>query len=686
MVDSAFEFFSQLDGFALYLAIYATLVANSVGLPIPEEVVLVIAGYLSGGQEAILNPYIAAAFGMLGILTGDSAIFGIARRYGEDILDFKPVRKIFHKKRMERASHYFEKYGAKVVFVARFISGARAPVYLIAGILRMPYRKFLALDAIAACIGIPLWIWLGHTAAGNVHELTRRVQTSKQHLTVILVIVIVAVVLYQAYTFITKSLSEKAVREYEKEHPDALLKDHILPEHVRGLEEPHHRGEKMSIFKAYDIRGVVPTQLDAELARRIGWSIGTFLEVEQVVVGRDVRASADEITDALCRGLGQAGVKVLDIGRGTTPLTNFANGVRGAGGSVMVTASHNPPEYNGFKISRANAVPVYDKEITRIGELCDEAPEDDGSSPERIATDVRVEFIDRVVARAETGGKRLKVVADLSSGAATVLSPEIFEKLPHDFVLLNAEPDGTFPSHPPDPLEEENLEQCRKAILAEGADLGAVYDGDADRVVFLDEKGETLTGDLATLLMALDLIGMSDDEKPVCFYDVRSSRMVPEKLREAGADPRQCRVGHAFIKTAMREAGGLCAGELSGHYYFRDNFYAENSDLALVLLLNLLGKQGKALSEVAAPYRAYFPSGEINMQVADKAAAIEKISQHYQEGKQSRLDGLTVEFPDWWFNLRASNTEPLLRLNLESTASREDMERHRDEILALIGH
>lgn len=685
MVDSAFEFFSQLDGIVLYMAIYASLVANSLGLPLPEEIVLVVAGYLSGGQEAILNPMLAVAFGMAGVLTGDSIIFGIARRYGEDILDFRPVRKVFHKKRMERASHYFEKYGAKVVFFTRFISGARAPVYLIAGILRMPYRKFIALDAIAACISIPLWVWLGHAAAGNIHELTSRVQNSKENLTLILLIVIIAVLLYQGYSLITKALSEKAVREYERVHPDAPLKDHILPEHVRGLEDPKPKGEKMSIFKAYDIRGVVPTQLDAELARRIGWSIGKFLDVEEIVVGRDVRASADEITDALCRGLGQAGVRILDIGRATTPLTNFANGVRGAGGSVMVTASHNPPEYNGFKISRANAVPVYDKEITRIGELCDQAPEDDGSKPVRIATDVRNEFTERVVSRAETGDRRLKVVADLSSGAAATLSPEIFEKLPHDFVLLNAEPDGSFPSHAPDPLEEENLEQCRKAIVTEGADLGCVYDGDADRVVFLDEKGVTLTGDLATLLIALDLVGMSDDEKPICYYDVRSSRMVPETLEAAGAEPRQCRVGHAFIKTAMREAGGLCAGELSGHYYFRDNYYAENSDLALVLLLNLIGKEGKSLSEVAAPYRAYFPSGEINLEVKDKAAAIEKVAAHFKDADQSRLDGLSVNFENWWFNLRPSNTEPLLRLNLESTASQEDMERHRDEILSLLG-
>ncbi|MEW6776012.1 MAG: phosphomannomutase/phosphoglucomutase, partial [Bdellovibrionota bacterium] len=300
----------------------------------------------------------------------------------------------------------------------------------------------------------------------------------------------------------------------------------------------------MSIYKAYDIRGKVPGELDENLARRIGWAIGTFLGARQMAVGRDVRRHSPGITDALCAGLAQAGVRVSDLGIVTTPLTNFAVGLKGLDGGVMVTASHNPSEYNGFKICRAGAVPVFDAEIRKIGELAEKAPPGKPLPADaRQALDIKGEIVSRVVARAKTGGRRLKVVADLSSGAATSLTPLVLKRLPHDFEILNGEPDGRFPSHPPDPLKEENLEQAREAIRSRKADLGAVFDGDADRVVFIDEKGNTVTGDLATLLIALDLVSASGEKKPAVFYDVRCSRVVREELARAGADPRLCRVG-----------------------------------------------------------------------------------------------------------------------------------------------
>jgi len=372
------------------------------------------------------------------------------------------------------------------------------------------------------------------------------------------------------------------------------------------------------------------------------------------------------------------------LGLATTPLLNFAVGSRALAGGVMVTASHNPPDYNGFKIARAGAVPVYDAEIRRIGELALQAPVAVGPPPAAEPLDVREEFLAKTLARAQLGGRRLKVVADLSNGAAATLTPDLLRRLPHDFVVLNGVPDGRFPGHEPDPLKEGNLEQARAAILEGKADLGAVYDGDADRIVFLDETGQTVTGDLATLLISLDLMALVKEPRPIVFYDVRCSRIVPETLRAAGAEARRCRVGHPFAKTAMRENNGLCAGELSGHYYFRDNFYAEHTDMALVLLLNLVVREGKPLSRIVAPYRKYFSSGEINLEVDDKQAAIERAAARFSDGEQSRLDGLSVDYPGWWFNLRPSNTEPFLRLNVESLRGPQELERHRQEVIAAL--
>lgn len=712
MFEDAFSFLTTLSGFTIYGAVLAMLVLAGVGFPVPEDITLLTAGYLSATNEEV-RMYAIVIVSYLGVIGGDSVTWAIGYRFGEGVVEAPIFRRVFTRERMERAVYYFERYGERFILLGRFVPGARGAVFLAAGILKMPYRRFLLLDGSAAVISVSLFLFLGNAFADNIHSVFERVESSRHALWVVLLVVVMAIVAYQLYSALERRAAERAVRAFERAHPEAAEEDlaellhkeagllareserrkqsrsrRIRVEGTGEDEEFDSREVPMSIFKAYDIRGKVPEELDADLARRIGWAIGKYLGVDRMVIGRDVRQSSPELAAALCRGLTQAGVSIRDLGPSTTPLTNFAIGASNSGGGVMVTASHNPPEYNGFKISKKGAVPVYDDQIRRIGELAGEAPPGDDRPLDVQPLDVTGKFLEQTVGRAHEGGKHLRVVVDLSSGAATSLTPRVLEQLPHEFIVLNGEPDGTFPSHEPDPLKEENLEQARKAIAAQTADMGAVFDGDADRVVFLDEHGETVTGDLATLLIALDLLEEArekgeTEEKPVVFYDVRSSRIVRETLEKAGADPRKCRVGHAFIKTAMREVNGLCAGELSGHYYFRDNFYAENSDLALILLLNKLSKEGKSLSEVVAPYRCYYPSGEVNMEVGDKQAAIERVARRFSEGEQTRLDGLSVEFDDWWFNIRPSNTEPVLRLNVESTLSREDMERHRDEIVRL---
>lgn len=681
MIESLFAFLTGLNGRAVYAAIFGMLLLCGLGLPIPEDITLLTAGYLS--ESKVIDRQVAVALCMGAVLLGDLFIFSLGRRYGESILDRPFFRRIFTKKRMETSSYYFEKYGGKVVFGARFVAGVRAPVFLISGILKMPYWKFILLDGIAALVSVPLLVWVGHEFAGNLHVAFKAVRRSQHMVLIVLGFALAAVILYQIYISVERAAAERAARKYEDAHPEAGSKAHILPRQALGISHP-----LSPIYKAYDIRGRVPGELDEDLARRIGWAIGRYLGAPEMAVGRDIRSSSPRIAAALSAGLWQAGVSVKDLGLATTPLLNFAVGSRALGGGVMVTASHNPPDYNGFKIARAGAVPVYDAEIRRIGELAAQAPAAPpilGAPPppaERL--DVREEFIEKTLARAQPAGRRLKVVVDLSNGAAATLTPDLLRRLPHDFVILNGTPDGRFPGHEPDPLKESNLEQARAAILREKADLGAVYDGDADRIVFLDDTGRTVTGDLATLLISLDLMAAVKEKKPIVFYDVRCSRIVPETLRAAGAEARRCRVGHPFAKMAMRENNGLCAGELSGHYYFRDNFYAEHSDLALVLLLHLTVREGKPLSLIVAPYRKYFASGEINLEVEDKQAAIERAAARFSDGEHSRLDGLSVDYPDWWFNLRPSNTEPLLRLNVESLRGPRELERHRQEVTAAL--
>ncbi len=669
------------------------LLACGLGLPMPEDIVLVTTGYLAynglldfrwevvpdGYHEGLL---IGIAATLLGVLGGDLIIFSLGSRYGTHILDFRPVKKIATRERIEAAEYYFEKYGARFIFVGRFMAGVRAPMFLTAGMLKVPMRTFILYDGISALFSVPLLVWVGFHFGEDINDAFRAAKKAQN--TILYLFAAVGLYFLVRYILrVTGVLREKlivdpAAEKFEQQHPSDGEKPFILtPGFGKGANH-------MSIFKAYDIRGVVPGELDERLARRIGMAVVDFLKVDRLCVCRDVRATGDAIFEAFAAGCRHRGADVYDIGRGTTPLLNFMVGRHAFPAGVMITASHNPPQYNGFKICRSGAVPVYDAEIRTIGEMALE-PAEPSAAP---AAGKIVPFQDRepyyaaIRAKIRSGGRRLKVVVDMSNGAATTVTPALLPLLPHDIVVINGEPDGTFPNHEPDPLKEENLEQCRRKVIAEKADLGAVFDGDADRLVFLDETGRTVTGDIATLLMALNLIGGRAGE--TVLYDVRSSWTVREELLKVKAKPDVCRVGHAFIKMAMRERDALCAGELSGHYYFRDNFYAENTDLALLLILNQLAFSDEPLSRIAGRYRRYHASGEINSEVADKAAMIAGIKERYgARGRVSEVDGLTVEFDDWWFNLRPSNTEPLLRLNVEAkTADR--LREKTDELLKTI--
>ncbi len=442
----------------------------------------------------------------------------------------------------------------------------------------------------------------------------------------------------------------------------------------------------MAIFKAYDIRGVVPDDLDHNKAYAIGRAIGAWLGEGPIAVGRDARVHSPEIAGALVDGIRDEGIDVQDLGLVATPMLYFGVDQLGSAAGVMVTASHNPGEYNGFKICRAHAVPVGEdsglKEIEALVESRAKAPA--AASRGSISDhDVIEGYRDHALAVGEHRPP-LKVAIDCGNGMASVGLRPVLDGLPIDVVELYFEPDGTFPNHEADPLKVENLKDVAEAVRREGADLGVAFDGDGDRAVFVDGTGEPVSADLATALIARRMLSREPGARVL--YDLRSSRVVAEEVERAGGVAGMCRVGHSFVKAQMREEGAIFAGELSGHLYFRfsKDLIADDGTAALVALLDVLGAEGRSLAELVAPLRCYSASGEINRRVADTDHVIETIAGEYAEAPEtSRLDGLLVRYPTWWFNIRASNTEPVLRLNLEADTA-EEMERRRDEILGRI--
>jgi phosphomannomutase len=456
------------------------------------------------------------------------------------------------------------------------------------------------------------------------------------------------------------------------------------------------------VFKAYDIRGIYGRDLDASAARQIGRAFARVIAAGEdkpvadlrLGLGRDMRLTAPEMAAAYAAGMVQEGAHVIDAGMVGTEMLYYLVGSQDLDGGVMCTASHNPKAYTGAKLVGRGALALSGE--SGIGEIRDmiaggELGEANGERPGSTegpgsseAVDISDEFraaalkfIDRDQIRP------LKVVVDGGNGMAGQMVGPLLEGLGLDLATAYWTPDGNFPDHEPNPMLPENREFIMGEVVKRGADLGIAWDGDADRCFFIDDEGAFVDGDFLTALLAEVLLRKNPGE--TILYDIRASRAVPDTVQAAGGRALINRVGHAFFKRRMREEGGIFGGEVSGHYYFRDFYCADSGTLPALLILELLSQQARKLSQLVGRYRShYFISGEINSEVSDQAAKMEEIAERYADARQSRLDGISIDYDDWHFNVRPSNTEPLLRLCLESLVSHEDMERRRDEVLGLI--
>ena len=441
------------------------------------------------------------------------------------------------------------------------------------------------------------------------------------------------------------------------------------------------------VFKAYDVRGLYPTELDEDGAYRVGRAYVEHFEPRTIAVGRDMRLSSPTMAAAVIEGAADGGADVVDIGLVGTEMVYFAVADGELDGGICVTASHNPKDYTGMKIVRRGALPVGgDSGLMEIRERATAGFGDVRRQGEVTERDVWGGFVDKVLSFVDPGSIRpLRIVVDAANGMAGAMLPPVLDRLPQlDVVRCNFEPDGTFPNHEPNPLLPENREFIVRTTRENGADLGVAFDGDADRCFFVDDAGEFVPGDFITALLARSILEKEPGAKVI--YDVRASWAVPKTIAEAGGEALVNRVGHAFIKHRMRKEDAAFGGEVSAHYYFRDFARADSGVVPFLLMLELLSRSGEKLSATLAPYRSqYFLTGEINTPVSDVPLKLQELKERYQGegGSISHLDGLSVDFDDWHFNVRPSNTEPLLRLNLEAL-SEELMEAKRDEVLALI--
>ena len=440
------------------------------------------------------------------------------------------------------------------------------------------------------------------------------------------------------------------------------------------------------VFKAYDVRGIYPEEIDEAGAAAVGRAYVRRFEPRRIAVGRDMRLSSPQMAEAVMRGAAAEGAEVLDLGLVGTEMLYFAVGALGLDGGIQVTASHNPKEYTGMKIVRRGALPVGGESgLLEVRDIALVLGDTSGGGTGSVsAYDVWPAYVERVLSFVDVDAVRpLKVVVDAANGMAGAMLPPVLERLPVDAVRCYFEPDGAFPNHEPNPLLPENREFVVRRTLDEHADLGVAFDGDADRCFFVDDTGEFVPGDFATALLAEAVLEKEPGAKII--YDVRASWAVPETIERAGGVPLVNRVGHAFIKHRMRKEDAAFGGEVSGHYYFREFSQADSGVVPFLLMLELVSKRGQRLSEILAPYRSrYFITGELNMPVSDVALKLQELKERYAgEGEISHLDGISVTAPDWHFNVRPSNTEPLLRLNLEAR-SQDLMERKRDEVLALM--
>jgi phosphomannomutase len=440
------------------------------------------------------------------------------------------------------------------------------------------------------------------------------------------------------------------------------------------------------VFKAYDVRGIYPDELDEAGAYAIGRAYVEEFEPKSIAVGRDMRVSAPSMADAVMRGAVEAGADVVDLGMVGTEMVYFAVGELELDGGVMVTASHNPKEYTGMKIVRRGALPVGgDSGLLDIRtRAMSGARHETGPAGTVRQEDIWPRWVEGVISFIDVEAvKPLRVVIDAANGMAGVMLPPVLERLPIEAIPYFFEPDGTFPNHEPNPLLPENREFIVAKVTEERADLGVAFDGDADRCFFVDDSGEFVPGDFVTALLAESIVEKDPGSK--ILYDVRASWAVPETIERAGGVPLVNRVGHAFFKHRMREEDAVFGGEVSGHYYFRDFSQADSGVIPFLLMLELMSKRERKLSEILRPYNGrYFITGELNTPVADVALKLQELKERFGgEGKVSHLDGLSVDASDWHMNVRPSNTEPLLRLNLEALSA-DLMERKRDEVLEVI--
>ncbi len=441
-----------------------------------------------------------------------------------------------------------------------------------------------------------------------------------------------------------------------------------------------------AIFKAYDVRGLYPSELDEDTAERIGFALTQQLGARALAAGMDPRPSSRGLLEAFAAGAAAAGASVVDVGLVATEMLYFGVADRALDGGAMITASHNPPQYNGMKLVGEGALPLSGEqgmpELRRrtlaLGELPAAPP-----TTELATEDLYPSYVEHLHGFADAFAFRpLKVVMDAANGVAGRLAPLVFGETPLVTVPMYFEVDGTFPNHEPNPLLEENSREIRERVVAEKADLGIAWDGDADRCFFIDEAGEFVPGDFVTALLAEALLASRPGA--AILYDLRASRAVPDTIRANGGVPLMNRVGHAFFKQRMRREPVLFGGEVSGHYYFRDNHNADSGFIPALLVLDLLSRKGATMAELLEPLRdRYFISGEINSTVDDVGSVLARLEQEFGDGEVTKLDGVSVDYERWHFNVRPSNTEPLVRLNLGAD-SRELMEEKRDLVLGVI--
>ncbi|MGR3220958.1 MAG: phosphomannomutase/phosphoglucomutase [Candidatus Anammoxibacter sp.] len=427
----------------------------------------------------------------------------------------------------------------------------------------------------------------------------------------------------------------------------------------------------VNIFKSYDIRGIFPDEINEDTAKKIGAAFAEFLKdqnsgVENIVVGRDMRLSSPAISDSLIDGIKSLGVNVIDIGLVSTEMTYFAVGFYRFDASIMVTASHNPGQYTGFKLCREKAIPISaNSGLSTIAEIAQKSDTQLTGKPgniikKNIYNDYKtfiLNFINKPL-------KPLKIVIDAGNGMAGKTIPIVFDNVPCKIIPLYFKLDGNFPNHEANPLEPDNLIDLQKEVVKSKSDFGVAFDGDADRCIFVDETGGIIGADIMTAVIADEFL--ANEKNATIIYDLRSSKVVAESIKASGGTPIRESVGHSHIKARMRETNAVFAGELSGHYYYRDNNFADSGLITLVQVMNILSKKKVTMSNLISTYKKYFATGEINFEVEDKDAKIKQLANKFADGTIDYLDGITIDYGDWWFNVRKSNTEPMLRLNLEA--------------------